>query len=237
MFKNKKTYINRISVKNTDTEWIIYNSATNTATITSVAEFIKHCKSPSKDVGAFDDLNRNQGENKLFGTGPEEKTKHFDQIMYNILNTNQNKYKGKTDWNSTYPDAYLNDLNDTDTMGKNITTRVNMYNPLYYLTKYYDGYKKSDVADYFRINTGLFQSDTGNVVELNLYLALLNYGKNVKFTTVWEQKHVEAERTGNSTSNFISWIEEIELAESSNNFLNFKCISYFVYLLILLSIF
>ena len=238
--QSSKTYHNiyeYITAKNNGTNWIIYNNNTKKATITSIADFIINCKSPSKDVGAFDDLNRNQGENKLFGTRPEEKTKHFDQIMYNILIRNQNKYKGKTNWNSTYPDAYLNDLKETDKMGKNITSRVNMYNPLYYLTKYYDGYKKSDVADYFRINTGLFQSDTGNAVELNLYLALLNYGKNVKFTTVWEQKHVEAERTGNSTSNFISWIEEIELAESSNNFLNFKSISYFAYLLILLSIF
>ena len=85
-----------------------------------------------------------------------------------------------------------------------------MYNPMYYLSNYYEGYKKTDVADYFRINTGIFQSDTGNVVEINLYLALLNYGKNVKFTTVWEQQHVKAERIGDSDTNFINWISEIE---------------------------
>ena len=85
-----------------------------------------------------------------------------------------------------------------------MTYRLNMYNPMYYLSNYYEGYKKSDVADYFRINTGIFQSDTGNVVEINLYLALLNYGKNVKFTTVWEQQHVKAERVGDSDTNFIN---------------------------------
>ena len=117
---------------------------------------------------------------------------------------------------------------------------------MYYLIDYYGGKGTSDVADYFRINTGLFQSDTGNVVEMNLYLALLNYGKNVKFTTVWEQKHVEAERTGDSTTNFISWVTEIEKGgddttdttdNTDKNFSNFINLSYLVYLLSLLILF
>jgi len=48
---------------------------------------------------------------------------------------------------------------------------------------------------------------------MNLYLALLNYGKNVDFTTVWEQKHIKAERNGGENvaeRNFISWINKIE---------------------------
>ena len=61
-----------------------------------------------------------------------------------------------------------------------------MYNPMYYLSKYYAGYKTSDIADYFRINTGIFQSYTGNVVEIYLYISFINYGKNVEFTTVLE---------------------------------------------------
>ena len=53
-----------------------------------------------------------------------------------------------------------------------MTYRLNMYNPMYYLSNYYEGYKMSDVADYFRINTGIFQSDTGNVVEKSIYIWL-----------------------------------------------------------------
>ena len=45
---------------------------------------------------------------------------------------------------------------------------------------------------------------------MNLYLALINYGKNVSFTTVWEQQHIKAERKGDSDTNFINWISEIE---------------------------
>ena len=85
-----------------------------------------------------------------------------------------------------------------------------MYNPMYYIHSYYDGYQSSDVADYFRINTGITQGDTSSVVEMNLFLALTNYGKNVAFTTVWNQGHTEAERSGDAEDNFISWIAGIE---------------------------
>jgi hypothetical protein len=94
--------------------------------------------------------------------------------------------------------------------------RANMYNPMYYLNEYYDGYKSSDVADYFRINTGITQN-TSNVVEMNLYLTLLNYGKNATFTTVWNQGHTEAERSGDAEDNFISWIATIEGTNSTDD--------------------
>jgi len=182
------------------------------ATITNVGDFIKKFKLATKDVCAFDGLNRTQGENQVFGTKPEsgQYTKHFDKITYDLLNRNSEKYSSKSDWKANYPTDYLNDFKERDSQGNNMEYRLNMYNPMYYLSDYYEGYKSSDVADYFRINTGIFQSDTGNVVEINLYLALLNYGKNVSFTTVWEQQHVKAERTGDSDTNFINWIAEIE---------------------------
>ena len=47
-----------------------------------------------------------------------------------------------------------------------------MYNPLYYLSGYYDGYQKSTVADHWRIRTGIAQSDTSLTTEVNLALAL-----------------------------------------------------------------
>ena len=229
-----------IAAKNNGTEWLLYDEATKKASITSVGDFVKNCKNARKNVGAFDDLNWGQVENQVFGTSPDEKVKHFDQILYNLLNTNKAKYEGKEGWKDTYPEEYLNDFGDVDSIGNNVTTRLNMYNPMYYLIDYYGGNGTSDVADYFRINTGIAQSDTGNVVEMNLYLALLNYGKNVEFTTVWEKEHVEAERTGTSTANFISWVTEIEKGgddttdNTDKNFSNFINLSYLVYLLSLL---
>jgi hypothetical protein len=232
-----------IAAKNNGTEWLLYDEATKKASITSVGDFVKNCKNARKNVGAFDDLNWGQVENQVFGTSPDEKVKHFDQILYNLLNTNKAKYEGKEGWKDTYPEEYLNDFGDVDSIGNNVTTRLNMYNPMYYLIDYYGGNGTSDVADYFRINTGLFQSDTGNVVEMNLYLALLNYGKNVEFTTVWEKEHVEAERTGTSTANFISWVTEIEKGgddttdNTDKNFSNSINLSYLVYFLSLLILF
>ena len=54
------------------------------------------------------------------------------------------------------------------------------------------------------------EGDTANTVEVNLALALakkLGAG-NVDFATVWGQGHTMAERTGNATTNFVSWVKE-----------------------------
>ena len=64
-YNTVQEYINSL---NSDTNWVTYDSKTNKATITNVGDFAKKCKNPSKDVGAFDDLNRAQGENQVFGT-------------------------------------------------------------------------------------------------------------------------------------------------------------------------
>ena len=234
-YQNISDYINK---KNADYEWLFYDEKIRNATIKSVGDFVKHCKSARKNVAAFDDLNRNQGENKVFGTSPDDKLKHFDQIIYSLLIKNKAKYSEKPDYKEEYPNEYLNDFDDKDSVGNDVLTRLNMYNPMFYLIDYYEGFNTSDVADYFRINTGLFQSDTGNVVEMNLYLALKNFGKNVDFTTVWEKEHVEAERKGSSKTNFIAWIAEIENAKEDDG--KDTSLSYFlnsIFMTYLLSIF
>lgn len=138
---------------NADGEWIIYDSETNTASITSVEDFVKHCKTASKSVGAF-----------------------------------------------------AEDLTRTDAFGNTVDYRINMYNLLYFLSEYYDGYETSTVAKYWRIRTGINQGDTALTTEVNLALALENYGADVDFETVWGQGHTTAERTGDSTTNFIAWV-------------------------------
>jgi hypothetical protein len=212
-----QTVSDYIASLNSDKEWITYDSSTNKYKISSVGDFVTHCKSASKSVGAFDNLSKSQAENKLFGIDGTTYTKHFDKIMANLLTNKQSTYSSLSNWDSSYPTDYTNDLALTDTLGKTIEERVNIYNPMYYLIDYYSGYKSSDVADYFRINTGITQSDTSNVVEMNLYLALLNYGKKVEFTTVWNQGHTEAERSGSAETNFISWIAGIEGVSDSSS--------------------
>ena len=217
-YETADDYINSL---NSGSTWINYDSSTNKATISSIKDFVINCKSPTKDVGAFDSFSKSQAENKLFGIDGTTYSKHFDSIMAGLLTDNQNTYNSLTNWDSSYPTDYTSDLSVTDSVGKTIRERVNIYNPMYYLLEYYEGYKSSDVADYFRINSGITQGDTSNVVEMNLYLALINYGKNAKFTTVWEQGHTEAERTGTADDNFIAWINEIEGKSSNSNFSSF----------------
>lgn len=84
---------------------------------------------------------------------------------------------------------------------------MKLYSPLYSLTDYYEGKGTSKVAPYWRIRSGINQSDTSLSTEVNLALALENYGADVDFETVWGQAHIEAERTGNSTANFIEWVK------------------------------
>jgi hypothetical protein len=69
-------------------------------------------------------------------------------------------------------------------------------------------YLLANVAQYWRIRTGIAQGDTALSTEMNLTLALENYGREVDFETVWGAGHTMAERTGNSTENFIEWVNE-----------------------------
>ena len=96
--------------------------------------------------------------------------------------------------------------NDGTYVGKDIAYRGNMYNPMYFLAQSYDGYKSSTVAPHWRIRTGIMQGDTANTVEINLALALQALGSDVDFATVWGQGHTMAERTGDATTNFITWV-------------------------------
>lgn len=205
-YNTAKDYIASLNGNNT---WIEYDESTNTAKITSLEAFVKHCKSPSKSVPAFDDLNCSQAENGLFGLDANGSA-HFDKIASELLKNNSDKYSKFSDFSSDYADDYSNDLKKTDSLNTSMQTRVNMYNPMYYLCDYYDGAGSSDVAKYWRINTGIEQGDTSQCVDVNLYLGVLGKvgSENVEFSTIWGQGHTQAERTGDSTSNFINWVNK-----------------------------
>lgn len=193
LYKTPQDYIKAL---NANTEWVIYDEKTNTVKITSIDDFARNVKTATKSVGAFDDLNASQGENQLFGYA-DGNGAHFDKYLAEIV-------KG-----TKYEAAYSADLEKTDSLGSSIQTRMNAYTPTYYLNSNFEGYKKSDVAKYWRIRSGIFQGDTAVNTEMNLALSLKNYGiKNVDFEAVWAQKHVKAERTGDSTANFIAWVKE-----------------------------
>ena len=203
-YQTAQDYIDSL---NSDENWIEYDESSNTAKITSLEAFVKHCKNPSKSVPAFDDLNRQQAENGLFGFDANSSA-HFDESVAGLLNNNSEKYSSYSDYSQDYASEYKNDLEKTDSQNNTMKTRVNMYNPMYYLCDYYDGSQSSDVAKYWRINTGIEQGDTSQCVDVNLYLGVLNKvgSDNVEFSTVWGQGHTQAERSGDSTHNFIDWV-------------------------------
>ena len=186
-------YINSL---NADKKWVAYDKSTNTATVTSVADFAENCKPASSMLVAFD---QPAGQNTLFGLG-DGKGSHFDRILSDIV----------TKLKMPYADDYISDLAKTDFVGNNVEKRVLMYAPLYFLMEGQKGYGTAKVAPYWRIRTGIAQPTTSLTTEVNLALALEQYDgvRSVDFETVWAQTHEPAERTGDSTANFIAWVND-----------------------------
>lgn len=196
-----------IDALNSDEQWIVYDNRTNTAKITSIEAFVMHLKNPSKSVPAFDDLNRSQAENNLFGNDASESL-HFDGTVADLVQKNAGKYSSYSGWDSSFAAAYAADLTAKDRLGNGIQYRQDAYNPMYYLVGRYGGFNTSRPAPHWRIRTGIEQGDTALTVETNLALALRQYNgvQDVDFETVWGQGHTMAERSGTSTGNFIAWV-------------------------------
>ena len=194
MYETPMDYIDAL---NANGEWVSYDPVTMDASISGIADFVTAVKNASKNLGAFDQLDGGQGENTLFGYG-DGKGAHFDPTLAGILNS----------IGSEYAEAYNEDLSRTDSLGNTVDLRLAMYTPLYYLLESEDGYETGSPAKYWRIRTGIFQSDCALSTEVDLALALRNYEgvENVDFDTVWGAGHTKAERTGNSTDNFITWV-------------------------------
>lgn len=188
-----------IDALNGNGEWVTYDADSGEVTITSIEDFVSAFKTASKNLGAFDQLDAGQGENTLFGYG-DGNGAHFDQTLADILEG----------LGSEYASSYAEDLEKTDSVGNTADIRLNMYTPLYYLLESEDGYGTSTVAKYWRIRTGINQGDCALSTEVDLALALENNDdvSSVDFETVWGQGHTQAERTGNSSDNFIEWVNE-----------------------------
>lgn len=193
-YETKQDYIDAL---NANGEWVVWDEATNAVTITSVAAFTQALKNASKGIAAFDQLDAGQGENTLFGYG-DGSGAHFDAILAGLVS------------GSDYAQAFADDLARTDALGNTVDVRVNMYNPMYYLSPAYAGYGTSTPATFWRIRTGINQGDTALCTEIDLALAAAAYSDDtqVDFETVWGQGHTMAERTGSSTENFIAWVHE-----------------------------
>jgi hypothetical protein len=203
-----QTVADYIDHLNSDSTWVSYDASSNTAKVLSLAGFVSSQKNASKDVGAFDGIKRQQTENVVLGLNTAGL--HFAQVSKDVIAANEAAYAKLADWDSAYASSeYTSDFSKTDSIGTDVPTRTDMYNPLYYLCDYYDGHESSTVAPHWRIRTGIMQGDTANTTEINLALALAAHGvDDVDFATVWGQAHTMAERTGEASTNFIAWVKQ-----------------------------
>lgn len=196
----KGTYATKedyIAALNANGKWVSYDAATGRVKFTSLADFSHYQKPATKNLGAFDQLDRGQGENTLFGFG-DGTAAHFDLVLGTLV-------KG-----TEYESAFAADLARKDALGTDMATRVNMYNPLYYLCRGYDGFGTSKPAKFWRIRSGITQGDTALTTEANLALCAKTCakGQTVDFATVWGQGHTMAERSGGNVENFIAWVNQ-----------------------------
>ena len=172
----------------------------------ALSTFASQEKRASKTIGAFDNYQSMRSpENTLMGISGV--AGHFDSHLADVVR----QYS---------PDNYAAftaslAADNRDAVGNNVTQRLMMYTPMYYLvdnSTYYPGggTKASTVAPYWRIRTGIKQGDTALSTEMNLAIALKAHSdvKAVDFETIWGQGHTEAEDTGTSAANFIEWVKE-----------------------------
>lgn len=210
-YNSAKEYIDAL---NGDNPWITYDEKTNTATISSVEAFVEHMKQATKSVGAFDDLQKAQAENLLFGNGQNDAL-HFDGNMTYFMEKRRNTYKNYRDYDDSIRQAYEGDMNNVDALHVDTLTRQLMYDPMTFILVPAGEKKPSTLAKHWRIHTGISQGDTALTTEVNLALALKQRKdvEDVDFATVWEKKHTMAERTGSSTENFIQWVKDSVASE------------------------
>ena len=155
-YNSAKEYIDAL---NGDNPWITYDEKTNTATIPSVEAFVEHMKQATKSVGAFDDLQKAQAENLLFGNGQNDAL-HFDGNMTYFMEKRQNTYKNYRDYDDSIRQAYEGDMNNVDALHVDTLTRQLMYDPLTFILVPAGEKKPSTLAKHWRIHTGISQGDT-----------------------------------------------------------------------------
>lgn len=201
------TVADYVNALNGDAWWLTYNQSRGAVSITSLGDFVRHLKSAVKGVCAFDAVDRSTVENQLFGV-EDASSLHFSEEIRDLLANGATRYAEAAGWDKRYVEDWTQDLVEVDSLGAGMGARMDMLNPLYYLCDYYEGVGSSVVAPHWRINAGLFQTDTSLCTEANLALALGAHKevKDLAFTPVWGQGHVLAETSGTAEENLLAWI-------------------------------
>ena len=201
------TPTNYFAALNSDHWWINYNLKRETVTVQSVRDLSQHVRPAALPCSPYDRPERSSKVNQLFGIG-EESTLHFDAMVADLVEKNVDAYALCSDWDASYESAWSGDLAKEDSLETAMSVRVDMMNPLYWLSGAYEGYGTASVAPHWRINEGVFDTEVSPCSAANIALALAKYDgvSDVAFTPVWGQGHVLAERSGSPVGNLLSWV-------------------------------
>lgn len=196
-----------IAFLNDERVWIQYASEADAATMTDIGAFVRRMLPKQETVALYDRFDRAGAYNRLFGVGGAEPL-HFNPFLTMLLSDNADRYKTYADYDASVAMAYAADLSSTDALGKTVTERTDMYNPLYFLLSGQEGFGAATVSPYWRIRTGVEQTEAPLVASFNLFAAL-GANANVRqldYAAVWAQGFVKAEQTGDAAENAIAWI-------------------------------
>lgn len=114
-------------------------------------------KAPSKDVGAFDGIDRGQTENVVMGSG--ESGLHFAQVSRDVISEKASSYAKLSGWSDDYGAAgYDDDFAAKDSVGIDTLARVDLYNPMYYRLEpgpHHGGALRGRVDELHRLGQGV----------------------------------------------------------------------------------
>lgn len=191
---------------NGDNRWLTYNASRGEADVTGLWGFVSTCRPPAKDVCAYDRIDRSGPANQVFGTD-ELPSVHFDSMVSGLLGEQRERYAEAEGWNEDLVAEWRGDLAERDALDRTVSERVGMSDSLSYLVGGDEG-PQGVVAPHWRVHTGLFQSETTLVGEVNLATALASREdvSDVAFEAVWESGFGLAERQGDPEDNLVAWM-------------------------------
>ena len=205
------TYASRgdyVSALNAGEHWLTYNESKSTVRIAGLGSFVRALRAPSLGVCAFDTTERSAATNQLFGNDDQDSL-HFSADISELLSSKSDTYAQASGYDSKLPGDWAADLAKTDSLGKDMASRRNMYNPMYFLSGASEGFGTASVAAHWRINFGLEQPATPLATTVNLALALKHYDgvADVALTPVWAQGRALAEEgSADATTAFVGWV-------------------------------
>ena len=211
---NSTTYASRsdyVAALNEGGRWITYNERRGTVRISGLGGYVRACRGELSPVLSYDAEKRSSATNLLFGND-DNGSLHFSKEVSDLLAAGADTYAQQEGFDPGLPEAWAQDLAETDAIGQSMAARCNMYDPLCFVSAAGEGFGTAAVAPRWRINVGLFCSKAPVSTSYNLARALKAYDgvEDVSFTAVWGEGNTLAEPAqADPAQAFTSWVASI----------------------------